>query len=198
MAPDRTPSSEGDARVGDFVAQRFGQVDGGEVSEQNFTGQLDGNDVDMRNVILTLPGNSARTVVVMAPRDSAGGPGAASSAAATGMLLQLVNQLRTQSHNKTLVFVSTDGSSAGAAGASEFAQNYSQQVKVVNGRAFYQNGMTWTDSTSQTQQNLRRQEVKFNSDEYFALIAKHPEAAEWLALGNEVDVVLGEELVMVR
>ena len=63
----------------------------------------------MRNVILTLPGNSARTVVVMAPRDSAGGPGAASSAAATGMLLQLVNQLRTQSHNKTLVFVSTDG-----------------------------------------------------------------------------------------
>ena len=111
------PGSEGDARVGDFVAQRFGQVDGGEVSEQNFTGQLDGNDVDMRNVILTLPGNSARTVVVMAPRDSAGGPGAASSAAATGMLLQLVNQLRTQSHNKTLVFVSTDGSSAGAAGA---------------------------------------------------------------------------------
>jgi hypothetical protein len=130
MAPDRTPGSEGDSRVGDFVAQRFAQVDGGEVSEQNFTGQLDGNDVDMRNVILTLPGNSARTVVVMAPRDSAGGPGAASSAAATGMLLQLVNQLRTQSHDKTLVFVSTDGSSAGAAGASEFAQNYSQRDEI--------------------------------------------------------------------
>src|SRR6476620_5040764 len=74
MAPDRTPGSDGDARVGDFVAQRFAQVDGGEVSEQNFTVQLDGNDVDMRNVILTLPGNSARTVVVMAPRDAAGGP----------------------------------------------------------------------------------------------------------------------------
>ena len=130
MAPDRTPGSEGDARVGDFVAQRFGQVDGGEVSEQNFTGQVDGNDVDMRNVILTLPGASPRTVVLMAPRDSAGGPGAASSAAATGMLLQLVNQLRTQSHDKTLVFVSTDGSSAGAAGASEFARNYSQRDQI--------------------------------------------------------------------
>jgi hypothetical protein len=40
------------------------------------------------------------------------------------MLLQLVNQLRTQSHPKTLVFVSTDGSSAGAAGAREFAGSY--------------------------------------------------------------------------
>jgi len=130
MAPDRAPGSEGDARIGDLVAKRFGQVDGGEVSEQRFTGEFDGNDVDMRNVILTLPGDSPRTVVLMAPRDSAGGPGAASSAAATGMLLQLVNQLRTQSHNKTLVFVSTDGSSAGAAGATEFAQNYSQRNEI--------------------------------------------------------------------
>ena len=130
MAPDRTPGSEGDTRVADFVAQRFGQVDGGEVSQQQFTGEFDGNDVDMRNVILTLPGDSPRTVVLMAPRDSAAGPGAASSAAATGMLLQLVNQLRTQSHTKTFVFVSTDGSSAGAAGAREFAQNYSQRDEI--------------------------------------------------------------------
>src|SRR2546423_8795351 len=82
MAPDRTPGSEGDARVADFVAQRFGQVDGGEVSDQEFTGEFDGNDVDMRNVILTLPGDSPRTVVLMAPRDSGSGPGAASTAAA--------------------------------------------------------------------------------------------------------------------
>jgi hypothetical protein len=130
MAPDRAPGTEGNAKVADFVAQRFGQVDGGEVSEQRFTGEFDGNDVDMRNVILTLPGDSLRTIVLMAPRDSATGPGAASSAASTGMLLQLVNQLRTQSHNKTLVFVSTDGSSAGAVGASEFAQNYVQRDEI--------------------------------------------------------------------
>jgi hypothetical protein len=130
MAPDRAPGSEGDSHVADFVAQRFGQVDGGEVSDQTFTAEVDGDDVDMRNVILTLPGDSPRTVVIMAPRDSVGGPGAASSAAATGMLLQLVNQLRTQSHTKTLVFVSTDGSTAGAAGAREFAQNYSQRDEI--------------------------------------------------------------------
>jgi len=130
MAPDRTPGSDGDAKVADFVAQRFGHVDSGEVSDQSFSGEFDGNGVDMRNVILTLPGDSPRTVVLMAPRDSGSGPGAASSAASTGMLLQLVNQLRTQSHNKTLVFVSTDGSSAGAAGAREFAQNYPQRDEI--------------------------------------------------------------------
>jgi hypothetical protein len=130
MAPDRTPGSEGDARVADFVAQRFGQVDGGEVSDQQFTGEFDGNDVDMRNVILTLPGDSLRTGVLMAPRHTGTAPGAASSAAATGMLRQLVNHLRTQSHAKTFVFVSTDGSSAGAAGAREFAQDYSQRDEI--------------------------------------------------------------------
>jgi hypothetical protein len=129
-APDRTPGSEGDARIADLVERRFSQVDGGEVSSQSFTGEFDGNDVDMRNVILTLPGDSPRTLVLMAPRDSGSGPGAASSAAATGMLLELLDQMRTQSHTKTLVFVSTDGSSAGAAGAREFAQGYSQRDEI--------------------------------------------------------------------
>jgi hypothetical protein len=129
-APDRTPGSEGDAAIADMVERRFEQVDGGELTEQRFTAEFEGGDVDLRNVILTLPGDSARSVVVLAPRDSASGPGAASSAAATAMLLQLVDEMRTQSHTKTLVFVSTDGSSAGAAGAREFAQHYSQRDEI--------------------------------------------------------------------
>jgi Ca-activated chloride channel family protein len=83
-------------------------------------------------------------------------------------------------------------------GGYKLAQNYSQQVKVVNGRAFFQNGQTWSDATSQTRQNLKRQEVKFNSDEYFALLAKNPSAAPWLSLGNEVDLVLDDTLYVVR
>jgi Ca-activated chloride channel family protein len=82
------------------------------------------------------------------------------------------------------------------------AQNYTQQARVVKGRAFYQNGNTWTDATAQERlakdKNLKQRQVKFNSDEYFALLAKYPEAAAWFSLGNEVDVMLGEELVMVR
>ncbi len=129
-APERTPGSEGDAAIADLVEQRFNRVESGQVSEQQFTGEFDGDQVDLRNVILTLPGDLAPTVVLLAPRDSASGPGAASSAAATATLLELVNELSTQSHTKTLVFVSTDGSSAGAQGAREFAQSYPQRDEI--------------------------------------------------------------------
>jgi hypothetical protein len=78
------------------------------------------------------------------------------------------------------------------------AQNYAQQVRFVKGRAFYQNGATWTDAAAQQQQNLKRKDVKFNSDEYFALLRDHPGAAPWLSLGNEVDVVLGDTLYVIR
>jgi Ca-activated chloride channel family protein len=81
-------------------------------------------------------------------------------------------------------------------------QNYGQQARVVNGRAFYQNGNTWTDSTAQSAQShdqqLNQKTIQFNSDEYFALLKKHPEAAQWLALGNEVDVVLDDTLYSIR
>jgi Ca-activated chloride channel family protein len=80
----------------------------------------------------------------------------------------------------------------------KLAQNYSQQVKVVNNRAFYQNGATWTDATTQTRQKLKRQEIKFNSDDYFALLARNPSAAPWFSLGNEIDLVLDDTLYVVR
>lgn len=78
------------------------------------------------------------------------------------------------------------------------SQNYAQQARVVNGRAFYQNGNTWTDSTAQAQQNLKQQKVKFNSDDYFALLKNHPDAAQWLSLGSEVDIVIGDTLYLIR
>lgn len=78
------------------------------------------------------------------------------------------------------------------------AQNYAQQVRVVRGRAFYQNGAVWTDATAQSQQNLKRREINFNSEEYFALLARHPSAAQWLSLGNQVDLVLDDTLYVVR
>jgi hypothetical protein len=78
------------------------------------------------------------------------------------------------------------------------ARNYAQQARVVKGRAFYQNGSTWTDALASSKTDWKRREVKFGSDEYFTLIQRYPEAAGWLSLGNEVDLVLGEELVSVR
>ena len=68
----------------------------------------------------------------------------------------------------------------------------------MNGRAFYQNGVTWTDATAQSKKDLKQKQVAFNSDEYFVLLGKNPDAAQWLALGNEVDVVLGDTLYQIR
>ncbi|HEY7117798.1 MAG TPA: VIT and VWA domain-containing protein [Tepidisphaeraceae bacterium] len=78
------------------------------------------------------------------------------------------------------------------------SSNYAQQARVVRGRAFYQNGNTWTDATAATKTDWKKRDVKFNSDEYFALLGQHPEAAAWFSLGNEVDVVLDDTLVSVR
>ena len=119
-APVRTPGSDGDAALADLVEKRFKSVSEGQVAEQRFSA----GGSDLRNVILTLPGESSHLVVVMAGRDSENGPGAASSAAATAMLLELAEEMRTSRHTKTLVFVSTDGASDGALGAREFAAHY--------------------------------------------------------------------------
>jgi hypothetical protein len=133
LAPDRAPGSEGDAAAADEVAERFSAIEAGKVTEQEFEAEFDGEDVDLRNVLLTLPGNSARTIVVVAGRDSARGTGAASSAAATGMLLEMAAELGRTSHEKTIVLISTDGSAEGASGIREFLESYPtlEQVDAV-------------------------------------------------------------------
>jgi Ca-activated chloride channel family protein len=67
---------------------------------------------------------------------------------------------------------------------------YTQQSRFVNGRAFFQNGKQWIDSTAQN--TAKRQRVQFNSEEYFNLLTKHPEAGPWLALGQNVVLTLDD------
>lgn len=117
VAPNREPGSRGAAAAADFVTERFRAIQGGSVSEQRFSSGFSGNDVQMRNVSLVLPGLSERRIVIAAPRDCAAGPCAVSSGAATAALLELASDFDGARHSKTLVFVSTDGSVAGAAGA---------------------------------------------------------------------------------
>jgi hypothetical protein len=124
MAPERAPGSRGDDLTADLVEERFAGIGAGKVSEQRFTGSFDGEDVEERNVAVTLPGTSERTIVFVAHRDSARGPGAASSAAATGVLVELATEFARLRHEKTLTFVSTDGGGDGATGAREFIANY--------------------------------------------------------------------------
>jgi hypothetical protein len=139
-APARTPGGDGDEAIADLVAERFASVDEGQVAEQTFDHSFEGDERELRNLILTLPGESARSVVVLAARDSASGPGAASSAAATAALLELVDNLRTSRHTKTLVFVSTAGGSDGAVGAREFADRYAGRDLIDGAVVLWQPG----------------------------------------------------------
>ncbi len=65
---------------------------------------------------------------------------------------------------------------------------YTQQSRFVNGRAFFQNGKQWVDANAQSV--TKRQHVQFNSDDYFDLLKRHPEAAPWMALGQNVLLAL--------
>ncbi len=119
LAPERPPGSPGDDAVADLVVDRFDEVAAGSVTEQTFDADYEGDQVSLRNVLLTLPGDPSSTVVVVANRDSARGPGAASSAAATGILIELANALGLAGHERTYVLASTSGGAAGAAGVRE-------------------------------------------------------------------------------
>jgi Ca-activated chloride channel family protein len=84
-----------------------------------------------------------------------------------------------------------------AAGAVDMANQvtqYTQQTRFVNGRNFFQNGNQWIDTLVQKQQQAKKVRIQFNSQEYFDLLAKEPQARPWLALGQNVQFVLGEKL----
>jgi hypothetical protein len=69
-----------------------------------------------------------------------------------------------------------------------------QNTRVVRGKSFYQNGAQWIDADAQKAKNAKATRIQFASDEYFALLAKNADAAQWLALGRNVQFILGDTL----
>jgi Ca-activated chloride channel family protein len=86
------------------------------------------------------------------------------------------NYKQTQQGNKRLAYTDSEGN----------RRNLSQQVKNVLGRAVYQQDKFWVDSELQNQSNTKKVRIKFNSDDYFKLLNKEPETAQFLALGQNV------------
>ena len=75
--------------------------------------------------------------------------------------------------------------------AASRAGQYTQEQRFVAGRTFFQNGTRWVDSEVQRQKpGVQRVRLSFGSAEYFDLIRRHAEAAPWLALGQNVDLIL--------
>jgi Ca-activated chloride channel family protein len=80
----------------------------------------------------------------------------------------------------------------GANGQRGQTRTVSQPMRYAAGKNFTQNERYWIDSAVQTAEaaKAKRNRVAFNSDAYFALLAKEPKAAQWLALGRNVQFVL--------
>ena len=126
--PERTAGGPDDAALGDLVETRFRAL-GIETTRQRFFADVDGRDQELSNVIGRLRGRSDREVVLLAHRDSAGRPGAA-SASGTAVLLELAQALDSLDRSKTVVLVSTDGATADDAGARRFAEHHPDPGKV--------------------------------------------------------------------
>jgi hypothetical protein len=86
----------------------------------------------------------------------------------------------------------TSVANTGPSGVSEATRmaQYTQQTQFVAGRSFFQNGTQWIDAGIQKLKDPKRVRIQFNSQEYFELIAKKPEARPWLALGQNVQFAL--------
>jgi Ca-activated chloride channel family protein len=92
--------------------------------------------------------------------------------------------------------MSAPGQSLGAPppAAEPFANEESapiiQPIQQVRAKTFIQQGAVWTDTAYQPDA-MTPVQVAFLSDAYFALLARYPEAGAYLALGEQVIVVLG-------
>lgn len=120
-APEREPGSAGDERTADLVRQTFNDVPAGVVTEQTAT--ID--ETTRRDIVLSLPGEAENTVLIVANRTAAS-EGAASSAAATGILLELAFALGV-AHDSTYMLASTSG---GAHGIADLLENLPEREAI--------------------------------------------------------------------
>ncbi len=69
-----------------------------------------------------------------------------------------------------------------------YIENSTQNQFVANKNFFNQSG-NWIDADYKKEKNLPEVNLKFASEEYFALVKKEPEIAKYLAIGEKVTVV---------
>jgi len=69
------------------------------------------------------------------------------------------------------------------------AEAYAQQVQIAGDRAFVLDGGIWTDTTFDPTR-MSTVKLPFGSDAFFDLLADHPEAGRYFAVGERVIVVV--------
>ena len=73
-----------------------------------------------------------------------------------------------------------------------------QVARFVGGQSFFFNGEQWMYARIQNLKDSGARKIEFASAEYFELLTRHPEAKEWFALGQSVQVVIDGHVIDVR
>lgn len=89
----------------------------------------------------------------------------------------------------------SDETRSKAAGLS--AETIRKAIRQVGSKTFYNVDGAWVDSKVDDAARKAARKVAYLSDDYFALLAKHPTDASYFALGSKVVVKLGDEVVEV-
>jgi Ca-activated chloride channel homolog len=79
-----------------------------------------------------------------------------------------------------------------AESATATAVEVGQLSQYAGGRNFFWTGERWLDAAAQSHPAATVRQVTFGSDDYFTLARRHPEAQAWLALGPQVEFLLGD------
>jgi Ca-activated chloride channel family protein len=74
----------------------------------------------------------------------------------------------------------------------------SSVMKTTGGKTFYLRDSVWTDSEFKAGAKLPETVVKFNSDEYYALLKQKPQLATYFSLGEKVIVILDGRIYRVN
>jgi hypothetical protein len=141
LQPDRRPGSLGAVRWFRDQLRPYGL----RVREDDFSADIPGRGrVTLRNLVAVVPGRSPQSIVLMAHRDNGGsGPGANDNASGTAALIEVARSYSrplgagggTRAPRvrpaHTLVFLSTDGGTAGSLGARRFARARASRASVL-------------------------------------------------------------------
>lgn len=139
--PSRVPGTPGAAGAARWFAQKLGPY-GYTVERQPFSANVPGRGrIHGVNLLVTKPGLSQKTIVVMAHRDDDGaGPGANSNGSGTAALLELARGYAPSGSAArvrlpySLLFLSTDAAIYGGIGAARFAERPASRnvIAVLN------------------------------------------------------------------
>ena len=112
------------------------------------------------------------------------GAGSVQASAEVQTLNQAVNVAQTRPGEERLSYRDAEGRD----------RRVAQQVRVVQGRSFYQEGAFWNASDVAVAKVDRTARIQFSSPEYFDLLKTKPEAAAYLSVGRNVRFVLDGHL----